>query len=85
MGYRPFMIAGMSIIDTLLREITAYCREAGIAETTFGRLAVGDGKFVGRLRDGRDVTVRVVEQARGYMADNPPAARRRRRPSEDAA
>ena len=36
----------------LLQEITDYCRSAGMAESTFGKLAVNDGKFVNRLRDG---------------------------------
>ena len=38
--------------EVLLREIADYCRAAGMAESTFGRLAVNDGKFVNRLRFG---------------------------------
>ena len=34
-------------------------------------MAVNDGKFVGRLRSGKGVTVRLVERARKYIADNP--------------
>lgn len=37
---------------SLLEEIEAFCRRAGIAENTFGKQVVNDGKFVGRLHDG---------------------------------
>src|SRR5215813_8896353 len=36
----------------LLDSISEFCRRAGMAESTFGRRAVNDGKFVARLRDG---------------------------------
>jgi hypothetical protein len=54
----------------LLKEIETYCREAGVAETTFGRQAVNDGKFVGRLRDGKRVTTTTVARVRRYIAEN---------------
>lgn len=37
-------------------------------ETTFGRLAVNDGKFVGRLRGGKDITVGTLERIREFIA-----------------
>ena len=52
----------------LLDDIAEFCRRAGIAESTFGRRAVNDGKFVGRLRDGRRVTTATVERVRRYLA-----------------
>lgn len=58
----------MSTIRTLLSEIDAFLKDAEMAETTFGRHAVNDGKFVGRLRDGADVTVGTVDRVRAYMA-----------------
>lgn len=61
----------MSITEQLLTEIEAYVAQRGIAELTFGFMAVNDGKFVGRLRSGKGVTVRLVERARKYIADNP--------------
>jgi hypothetical protein len=64
----------MELINDLLRDISAYATRRGIALTTFGRLAVNDGKFVGRLREGQGVTVRLIEKARKYMSDNPVAA-----------
>src|SRR5438876_7939917 len=41
---------------TLLGSISDFCRSTGMAESTFGRRAVNDGKFVARLRDGARVT-----------------------------
>jgi len=40
----------------LLESISDFCRRSGIAESTFGRRAVNDGKFVARLRDGARIT-----------------------------
>src|SRR5687767_15085032 len=54
--------------EALLAEINAYCRETKVAETTFGRLAVNDGKFVSRLRNGSRVTSDTVTRVRSYMA-----------------
>lgn len=59
----------MSTMAVLLAEIDAYLEEAGIAETTFGRLAVNDGKFVGRLRNGAGITVAMVDRVRAYIAN----------------
>ena len=56
----------------LLHEISDYCRGAGLAESTFGRLAVNDGKFVGRLREGGSVTAQTVERVRAYIAKAAP-------------
>src|SRR5260221_6012197 len=38
--------------EQLLSEISDYCRRVGMAESTFGRHAVNDGKLVSRLRIG---------------------------------
>ena len=42
--------------SSLLEAITAFCQREKIAESTFGKLAVNDGKFVSRLRDGSRAT-----------------------------
>ncbi|MEX0853943.1 MAG: hypothetical protein WD036_11775 [Bauldia sp.] len=57
--------------DELLKEVGGYCREAGLAESTFGRLAVNDGKFVSRLRDGGRITPRTLDRVRAYIAAHP--------------
>ena len=53
--------------DTLLAEIEAFCRRTGIAESTFGRQAVNDGKLCVRLRNGKDVTLDTAAKIRGYI------------------
>lgn len=58
----------MTTIETLLFDIDAFLRDVAMAETTFGRHAVNDGKFVGRLREGAGVTVATVDRVRAYMA-----------------
>lgn len=54
----------------LVGEIERYCSLNGIAESTFGRQVVNDGKFVGRLREGKGVTTSTVEKVRTYIANN---------------
>lgn len=55
--------------DELLREIQSFCRRAGMAETTFGRLAVNDGKLASRLRAGRSVTSGTRDRVDAFMRD----------------
>jgi len=55
--------------QVLLRDIENFCRHAGIAESTFGKQAVNDGKFVGRLRDGKQVTTRTVARVRAFIGE----------------
>ena len=38
--------------DQILQEISEFCRRRGLAESTFGRRAVNDGKLANRLRNG---------------------------------
>src|SRR5215469_3553498 len=56
--------------QSLLHEISGYCRRVGMAESTFGRLAVNDGKLVSRLRFGGRVTVETVERVRAFMSEH---------------
>ena len=65
----------------LLTEIAAYCRDAGMAESTFGRLAVNDGKLASRLRFGGRVTTYTVDRIRDFIAGHPPGAQRGPRPA----
>jgi SAM-dependent methyltransferase len=53
----------------LLEEIANYCREARVAETTFGRQAVNDGKLVQRLRQGGRITTDTLERIRSFLAE----------------
>lgn len=54
--------------EQLLQEIAAFCRGRGIAESTFGRRAVNDGKFVARLRFGGGITTHTVKRVRTFMS-----------------
>jgi hypothetical protein len=53
----------------LIEEIEGFCRRHGMAESTFGKQVVNDGKFVGRLRDGKRVTTATVARVRRYLHD----------------
>jgi hypothetical protein len=57
---------------------------------TFGRRALNDGNFVGRLRQGRGLTSRTHARLQAFMRDHPartasPAKRRGRRKAPDLA
>src|SRR5580692_11411205 len=54
--------------DGLLTEISAFCRTQAMAETTFGRAAINDGKLVSRLRDGGRITTHTLERLRTFMS-----------------
>ena len=59
----------MTDAETLLTQIDEACRRLKIAQTTFGRQAVNDGKFVSRLQQGGRVTVQTVARVHRYIAD----------------
>ena len=52
----------------LLDSIAQFCRRNGMAESTFGRRAVNDGKFVARLRDGARITPETLDRVSAFMA-----------------
>jgi hypothetical protein len=54
----------------LLQEISDYCRHTGLAESTFGRRAVNDGKLTTRLRNGGRVTTDTLDRIRTFIATN---------------
>ena len=65
--------------EQILQEISEFCRARGLAESTFGRRAVNDGKLASRLRNGGRITTDTLERIRGFMARNVDAAPVRRR------
>ncbi|HEX5210776.1 MAG TPA: hypothetical protein VFW22_03460 [Pseudolabrys sp.] len=65
--------------DQILQEISEFCRQRGLAESTFGRRAVNDGKLANRLRNGGRITTDTLERIRSFMARNADAAPARRR------
>jgi hypothetical protein len=54
----------------LLQEISDYCRQTGLAESTFGRRAVNDGKLASRLRHGGRITTETLDRIRSFMTAN---------------
>ncbi len=60
----------------LLDEISDYCRQTGLAELTFGRRAVNDGKLAARLRNGGRITTDTLDRIHGFMAAHPAQAAR---------
>ena len=53
---------------SLLGSISDFCRRTGMAESTFGRRAVNDGKFVARLRDGARVTPETLQRVNEFIS-----------------
>ncbi|MFT8953763.1 MAG: hypothetical protein ABF979_16015 [Gluconobacter sp.] len=74
----------MSTNSALLREIEAFTRGAGIAESTFGLQAVNDGKLVRRLRSGGRTFRETEDRIRNFMANYSPATRAKRAAKEPA-
>ena len=56
----------------LLQEVEEYCRSAGIAESTFGRQAVNDGKLCNRLRAGKNITLETAQRVHDYIHQQQP-------------
>lgn len=69
----------MTHLAKLIADIEAYCSEVGMSESTFGRKAVNDGKFVGRLRLGKRCWPETEERARSFIRRDGDA------PTEEAA
>jgi hypothetical protein len=57
--------------EEILSEITEFCRAAGMAESTFGRAAINDGKLVSRLRNGGRITTDTLDKIRSFMGAYP--------------
>ena len=57
-------------IRSLLDDIQQFCRSYDMAETTFGRQAVNDGKLCQRLRTGKGITVNTVQKIQTFIHQN---------------
>lgn len=55
------------LIDALLARIAAEGARSGLSESTISSLAVRDGKFVERLRNGRTITVATYEKFMAWL------------------
>ena len=65
--------------EQILQEISEFCRARGLAESTFGRRAVNDGKLASRLRNGGRITTDTLERIRTFMSHSTGTAPPRRR------
>ncbi len=65
--------------EQILQEISEFCRRRGLAESTFGRRAVNDGKLASRLRNGGRITTDTLERIRNFMSRSTDAVPGRRR------
>jgi hypothetical protein len=70
--------------EQILQEISEFCRTRGLAESTFGRRAVNDGKLASRLRNGGRITTDTLDRIRTFMAHNAEATPGRRHVLFDA-
>src|SRR5262249_42801766 len=60
----------------LLQEIADYCRHSGLAESTFGRRAVNDGKLTARLPTGAPPPPEPLARTRGFREPTRPGVPR---------
>src|SRR2546430_2786355 len=58
--------------DQILSQISEFCRQADMAESTFGRGAVNDGKLVHRLREGKRITIDTLDRIQAYISASMP-------------
>ncbi len=57
----------MQDIGSLISEIESFCNTQRISKSTFGLRVVNDGKLVGRLKDGKGVTLKTISRIQEYL------------------
>ena len=57
----------MGTRSAIVEAIEVFIRETGISASRLGTEAVGDAKFVRRLRDGYGLSLSTIEKAENYM------------------
>ncbi len=60
----------MGIPKDLLFEIDSFLQETGMAESTFGRKVINDGKLLARLRNGKGITTNTLEKIHKFILSN---------------
>lgn len=58
----------MTTVQRLLAEIEAFLADTGMKPTRFGKLALNDGDFIRRMRNGSGITVSTVDRVRAFIA-----------------
>ncbi|WP_417620714.1 hypothetical protein [Parasphingorhabdus sp.] len=59
----------MDDTEALLTQIEHACRRMKMAQSTFGRLSVNDGKLVSRLQQGGRVTIQTVDRVHRFIEE----------------
>ena len=57
----------INVKNDFLENILQFCILKNMAESTFGRQAVNDGKFVSRLRSGARVTTETWQKVQRFI------------------
>lgn len=57
----------MQDVASLIREIETYCSRQEISKSTFGLRVVNDGKLVGRLKDGKGITLKTITRIQEFL------------------
>lgn len=56
-GLLPIFLPTMITLESIIDAIERHCAATGMAETTFGKKAVNDGKLLSRLRGGKSINI----------------------------
>ena len=56
-GFLPINLPGMITHQSIIESIERHCATRGVAETTFGKKVVNDGKLLSRLRGGKSISI----------------------------
>ncbi len=67
LGGIPINVPSMDPLPQLLQEIEAFLQARKMPATTFGILAVNDGKLVSRLRAGANITRNTVLRVTEFL------------------
>jgi hypothetical protein len=58
---------GMHTRETILRAIDDFLARSGMTERQFSMAVAGDHKLVKRLREGKGITLTVIERAEAFI------------------
>jgi predicted transcriptional regulator len=57
----------MSETEKFLDELMTFIDEHGLTESKFGTMAVSDPSLIRKIRDGRSVSLKMVDRLRAFM------------------
>lgn len=73
--------------ETFLNQVETFLTRSGIKPTAFGKEVAGDPNLVRDLREGRSLSLRLIEKVQTFIdtADRPSRKRLKSRARENAA